>query len=297
MTTLDNDFSANLSNVFCCKFCHFSTSRKYNYKTHLNSIKHKNNANNNENNGFSAKLSKTYNCQNCNKHFNDRAGLWRHKKICNQHFQSPEKMNKDELIVELLKQNKELFEIIKNGTTNNSNNVITNVTNSNSNNKAFNLNFFLNETCKNAMNISDFVDSLQLELSDLESIGTLGYVDGISKIIVKNLKALDESERPIHCTDKKRITVYIKNQDKWEKDDENKTQLRKAINYVAHENTLLIPQWKAKHPDYLDSSSLDSDKYNNMVIEVLGGEDDSNVSEDKIIRKIAKEVMIGKHNM
>jgi hypothetical protein len=144
------------------------------------------------------------------------------------------------------------------------------------------------------MNVSDFVDSLHLQLSDLESVGELGFVDGISKIIIKNLKALDETERPIHCTDKKRETFYIKDEDKWEKDDDNKTRIRQAINHVAHENTLLIPQWKAKHPDYNDCSSAYSDKYNNMVIEVLGGEHSNDVNENKIIKKIAKEVIIDK---
>ena len=164
----------------------------------------------------------------------------------------------------------------------------------NSHNKTFNLQVFLNETCKNAMNITDFIESLQIQLSDLESVGRLGFVDGISNIIVKNLRALDETQRPIHCTDKKRETVYVKDENKWEKEDEHKSRLRKAINYVANENTLLIPQWKAKHPDYLDSSSSYSDQYNNIVIEVLGGDDPSEVSEDKIIRKITREVFIDK---
>jgi len=196
-----------------------------------------------------------------------------------------------------------IMKVLENGTAiTNSNNINTNTntnmnTNTNcmnNNNNKFNLNFFLNETCKNAMNISDFVDSLQLQLSDLESVGDLGFVEGISKIIIKKLKALDETERPIHCTDKKRESFYVKHDDKWEKEDDNKTRIRQAINRVAHENTMLIPQWKAKHPDYLDSSSSYSDKYNNMVIEVLGGDNSDDVNENKIIKKIAKEVMIDK---
>ena len=166
----------------------------------------------------------------------------------------------------------------------------------NSHNKTFNLQFFLNETCKNAMNIMDFVDSLQLQLSDLESIGQLGFVDGLSSIIIKHLKALDVTMRPVHCSDSKRESVYVKHDNKWEKDDETKSKLRKAVKYIAHKNTKLIPQWKAKYPDFMDSTSKHSDQYNNLVIEVLGGDDlDSSVNENKIIRRIAREMVIDKN--
>ena len=160
------------------------------------------------------------------------------------------------------------------------------------------MNFFLNETCKNAMNITDFVDSLQLQLSDLECFGRLGFVNGLSNIIIKNLKALDETERPIHCTDKKREIVYVRDDNKWEK-DETLTKLRKAIKYVAHKNTKLIPQWKAKYPDFMDSFSKNSDQYNQLVIEVLGGDPHlhSSVNEDKIMKKIAREMVIDKHGL
>jgi hypothetical protein len=237
-------------------------------------------------------------CEFCNKTYLDRSGLWRHKKTCkkNTHYGNNESDNqKEDVVMLLIKENAELknmiIKVLENVTINNSNN---NNSNNNINNKTFNLQFFLNETCKDAMNITEFIESLELQLSDLENIGTLGYVDGISKIIIKHLKALDETRRPIHCTDKKRETFYIKDDDKWEKEDENKTRIRKAINYVANENTLLIPQWKAKHPDYLDSSSGNSDQYNNMIIEVLGGENSNDVNENKIIKKIAKEIMIQK---
>ena len=259
-----------------------------------------------------------YTCEYCDKIYRSRFGIWKHKKKCKPQNNNDNKQNqldtltlKEEckndpdkfmnVILEVVKSNsefqKQMFEFVKSQSssitnTNNNNNTNTNCMNNN-NNKTFNLQFFLNETCKDAMNISDFVNSLHLQLSDLESVGSLGYVDGISKIIIKGLKALDETIRPIHCTDKKRETVYVKDENKWEK-DENKTRLRKAITCVVNENMKLIPQWKAKHPDYLDSSSDCSDKYNNMVIEVLGGDDESSVSEDKIIRKIAKEVVIEK---
>jgi hypothetical protein len=193
----------------------------------------------------------------------------------------------------LVEQNKLMLEFCKNGanSTHNSYNTMTN-----SNNKTFNLQFFLNETCKNAMNIMDFVDSLQLQLSDLESIGKLGFVDGLSNIIIKNLKALDVTMRPVHCSDSKRETVYVKHDNKWEKDDETKSKLRKAVKYIAHKNTKLIPQWKANHPDFMDSFSKNSDQYNQLLIEVLGGDTHlhSSVNEDKIIRRIAREMVIDK---
>ena len=226
------------------------------------------------------------------------------------------------LVIEVLKQNKDLVaevcksnpnptntiaipqnSIVATTTTNDSHNSHNNIQNNlvdsynttNNQNNTFNLQVFLNEKCKNAMNIMDFVDSLEPQLSDLESIGRLGFVNGLSNIIIKNLKALDVTMRPVHCNDSKRETVYVKDNDEWEKDDENKSKLRKAVKYIAHKNVKLVPQWKAKYPDYLDSSSANSDKYNNMVIEVLGGDDDSNVSENKIMKKIVKEVVIDKN--
>lgn len=286
------------SENYCCEYCDYSTSRKSQYIRHLTTDKHKKRENETNETEMKQKKSEKFDCTLCGSCFNSRTTLWRHKNKCNN--ENKESMSDKEVIMLLIKENSELknmiMKVLENGTNNTTNNNTNNNTNTNcmNNNKAFNLNFFLNETCKNAMNISDFVESLHLQLSDLESIGDLGFVDGISKIIIKNLKALDETERPIHCTDKKRETVYIKDDNKWEKEDDNKTRLRNAINYVAHENTLLIPQWKAKHPDYNESSSIYSDKYNNMVFEILGGENPSNVNEDKIIKKIAKEVIIDK---
>ena len=183
------------------------------------------------------------------------------------------------------------FELVKNGVNNTTNNT-TNNNNNNSHNKAFNLNFFLNETCKNAMNITDFVDSIKLQLTDLINVGELGYVEGISNIIVKNLNALDETERPIHCTDKKRETIYIKDEDKWEKDDEEKKKLRKVIGKIAYKNQKMFTQFKEKYPDYNDARSKYSDQYSKIVIESLA-DNDSN-KQDKIIKKITKEVLIEK---
>ena len=199
-----------------------------------------------------------------------------------------------QMLIEQNKQNQELqtkvLEICKNGIVTNNN--TTN--NTNSHNKAFNLNFFLNETCKDAMNIMDFVDSIKLQLSDLEKVGELGYVEGISNIIVKNLNELDVSQRPVHCTDKKRETMYIKDQDKWEK-DENNSKIKKAIKRVASKNQRLLPKFKEAHPDCGTYHSKYSDQYNKIIIESVGGSGDNDAEkEEKIIRNISKNVIVEK---
>ena len=164
--------------------------------------------------------------------------------------------------------------------------------NVNSNNKTFNLNVFLNEHCKDAMNITDFVESLKLQLSDLESVGKLGFVNGISNIIVKNLNSLDETKRPIHCTDTKREVLYIKDQDKWEKDNESNNKIRKVIKKIADKNARLLPEFKKEHPDCVKAASKFSDQYNKIIVESF---DNDMEKEDKIIRNIAKEVTIDKN--
>jgi hypothetical protein len=184
-----------------------------------------------------------------------------------------------------------MMKVIENGTTNNSNNT------TNSHNKAFNLQFFLNDTCKDAMNIADFVDSIKLQLSDLEKVGELGYVEGISNIIIKNLNSLDETKRPVHCTDKKRETIYIKDQGQWEKEDDNNTRLKKSINKVANKNIKLISQFREKYPECRKSESSISDKYNKMIIEAMGGLGDNTAEkEEKIIRNISKATIISSRN-
>jgi hypothetical protein len=145
------------------------------------------------------------------------------------------------------------------------------------------------------MNIMDFVDSIKLQLSDLEKIGEIGYTQGISNIITTNLKALEVTQRPVHCTDQKRETMYIKDEDKWEKEDENNSKIRKAIKRVANKNITLLPKFREKYPDYGNSSSKISDKYDHIVIEAMGGAGDNDIEkENKIIRNISKCVAIDK---
>jgi PHD/YefM family antitoxin component YafN of YafNO toxin-antitoxin module len=238
-------------------------------------------------------------CENCNKEFKTRSGLWKHTKICISDENKIQDVvidkvdKKDELIDYLMKENKEIKELIlelaKKDSYNNCNNNYTN-----SHNKAFNLNFFLNETCKDAMNIMDFVESIKLQLSDLERVGEKGYIDGISNIIIKNLKELDVTQRPVHCTDKKRETIYVKDEDKWEKDDENK-KMHKLVRKVQDKNFRMIQKFKEKYPDYNRASSRHSDTYNNIIIESMGGKGDNDFEkEEKIIKRISKEVFVEK---
>ena len=259
----------------------------------------------NDNGKVAKSCTKYYSCNICAKYFNDRTGLWRHKKKCQmievnvtkESTQIDTYSTDNDIILLLIKENTELknlmMEVIKNGkhTTNNFHNI-------NSNNKTFNLQFFLHETCKDAMNIMDFVDSIKLQLTDLEKVGNLGYVEGISNIITTNLKALDVTQRPIHCTDNKREILYVKDEDKWEKEKENeeKKKLRNAIHHIAHKNSNLILEFKNTYPDCVNSHSKKSDQYNKLIIEAMGGIDDNNLEkEDKIIKKITKEVIIDKY--
>jgi hypothetical protein len=286
MTT---DFTQKYAKKYCCKYCDFNASKKNDYERHLSTQKHKNNISTTDDN---EKHAKKHTCNYCEKEYNDRAGLWRHKQKCQEIICEIEKQDDSadkDLIMMLIKQNSELLEVIKNGThnTTNSNNTITN--------KTFNLQFFLNETCKDAMNIMDFVDSIKLQLSDLENVGKLGYVEGISNIITSNLKALDVAQRPIHCADQKREVLYIKDENKWEKEDEAKKKIKKAINRVVSKNQRLLPKFKEAHPDCITAASRYSDQYNKLIIEAMGGRGDNDAEKEaKIIRNITTVTTIDK---
>jgi len=242
-----------------------------------------------------------YECE-CGKIYKYDSGYYRHKKKCHKvDIKSVDEITDKELIVLLLKQNSQLIEknteLTKTGIHNTNTNSHNN-TNNNSHNKTFNLQFFLNETCKDAMNIMDFVDSIKLQLSDLENVGKLGYVEGISNIITTKLKSLDITQRPVHCTDKKRETLYIKDEDKWEKEDEEKRKVRKAIKIIASKNQRLLPQFKEAHPDCSKASSKFSDQYNKIIVESCGGSGDNDLEkEDKIIKNITKMVTIEKEQI
>ena len=294
---MDNEKMPKNAEKYYCTLCDFRCSKYSNFTVHINTRKHKNAENGNKmitiDNCFVPKNAE-YACK-CGSIYKHNSGLSRHKKNCN--VNNNETTDKD-IIMTLIKEHSEIksliMDVLKNGTTNNSHNT----TNHNSHNKAFNLQFFLNETCKNAMNIMDFADSIQLQLSDLENVGEAGYVEGISSIIVKSLKALDITERPIHCTDKKRETMYIKDEDKWEKEDENKDKMHKVIRKVANKNISLISKFQEIHPDWKKCSSKYADQFNKIVIEAMGGKgDDDHEKEEKIIKRVAKEVLIDKINL
>jgi hypothetical protein len=291
--------SPKISKIFLCENCNYKCSKNSEFNKHILTNKHKilQNPTSYINN------NKIYKCD-CGKIYKHSSTLYAHKKKCKyyeeQNFSNTkEKNNTEDLVNYLLKensefkqllldQNKQMIELAKIGGN-------YNINNNNSNNKTFNLNMFLNETCKNAMNITDFVDSLQLQLSDLENVGDVGYIEGISNIIIKNLNALDVTERPIHCTDKKRETMYIKDENKWEKEDENKEKLHKLVKKVSNKNINLISEFQKLHPEYRKCSSMVSDQYNKIVIESMGGKGDNDYEkEEKIIKKIAKEVFIEK---
>jgi len=305
--------------VFDCSFCNFKCYKNSDWVRHVSTDKHSRRKDGNKIELSETKKNAKYACK-CGKTYSANSGLWKHSKTCNLEDKQTniDFSSKEELLFELLKQNKDttdkdqniimmlikensefksmmieqqniMMEVVKNGTHNTTNN-----THTNSHNKAFNLNFFLNETCKDAMNIMDFVDSIKLQLNDLEKVGEIGYVEGISNIIVKNLKELDVNKRPVHCTDKKRETMYIKDDDKWEKDEE-RLKLHKVVRKVACKNQNLIPKFKELYPDYNKYHSKFSDQYNKIIVESMGGTGDNDFEkEEKIIKNISKQVFIDK---
>jgi hypothetical protein len=292
---------------FYCSNCSISCSRNSEWLRHIETKKHK--INKNGENSIILATTVTPNICGCGKQYKDRTGLWRHKKKCVTEINNKlidvednEEINNKitpELIMSILQQNKELQQMLveqnKTIIELSKNNSVTNNTNTNSHNKTFNLQFFLNETCKDAMNIMDFVDSIKVQLSDLEKVGQIGYVEGISNIIVKNLNSLDETKRPVHCTDAKREVLYVKDENKWEKENNDKQKLRKVIKEVAYKNSKMLKEYKSKHPDCDKGDSKFSDQYNKLIIEAMGGKGDNDLEkEDKIIKNIAKEVTIEK---
>ena len=300
-----------------CITCDYITSRKSHFDRHLITDKHKKRQSATNGNKKVPKSTTTHTCRNCKKCYKDRSGLWRHEQKCDvsSDFDGGVDINNlidgsdnfvinKELVMSVLKQNTDLqsqlmktqtqvletqnqvMELLKNGTHN-----------TNSHNKTFNLNFFLNETCKNAMNIMDFVNNLQLQLGDLEKMEDIGYVNGMSNIIIKNLKDMDVTERPVHCTDAKREVLYVKDEDKWDKETSDKPKIRKAIKHVAHKNARLLQEFKEKHPDCTKSESKHSDTYTKLMVEAMGGKgSNDDEQESKIIKKVSKEITLGEVN-
>jgi len=289
MTTFDNNLGPKSPKNFVCDNCDYKSSYKRDYFRHLLTKKHKNNVLTTNDNSLGPKSNKhIFSCKHCDKIYKDRAGLWRHNKKCIS--KNPDDISDKELIVMLIKQNAELLDVIKNGSGN------TTISNNNNNNKTFNLQFFLNETCKDALNISDFVSSIKVSLEDLENTGRKGYVEGISNIILKNLKDLQQHERPIHCSDMKREVLYIKEKNEWTKETEDKPVLTNAIKVIANENIKKIKDWRDQNPECTDVNSKKNNLYLKIVSNSMNGltkeESDKNVN--KIISNVAKETAIDK---
>ena len=274
MATFFSENSVENKTEFVCELCDYKCIKNQYWKQHLMTKKHKIRTFNNVANSVNGN---DLTCL-CGKVYKDRSGLWRHKKYCKEldddikHLSFQTQLT-PELVMKLIEQNKELQQTLidqnkiiielaqKSGTTN---------TNCGNNNKTFNLQVFLNETCKDAINMTDFVNQLQVSLSELEDTGTLGYAEGISKVFIKNLNEIDYNQRPIHCNNSKRETLYIKDDNQWIKDD-NKIVLTKAIKQVANKNIKQITEWQKKHPDYSNPDSKWNDKYMKIVLNSMSG--------------------------
>ena len=298
--------TAKPANKYICEPCDFICSKKCNYDSHILTRKHLFNTNLME----KPAQPTCYECKTCNKTYNSRVGLWYHNKKCVEPLQkndidtiqpeitiptsNEEVKNLTSMVLELMKSNndlqKQMIEVCKN--TSITNNI--NQSHINSHNKTFNLQFFLNEQCKDAMNITDFANTFELQLSDLESVGELGYVDGITKIIVDKLNGMDIYKRPMHCSDAKRETIYVKDADVWAKEEKHHPKLRQAIKNVTFRNMKLVATWSDANPESKDHESRLNDKYMDLVIQSTGGKGSITDSENKIIRRIAKEIVIDK---
>lgn len=294
---------------FTCDICHFKCCKLSDWNRHITRPKHLNNQK-----GYDLATNDTQKAQKtpehvcvCGRSYQYNSGLWRHKKICNGPIDTLSPTDKNtqltpELVMKLIEQNKELQQTLidqnktivelahKAGSYNTTN------TNCNNNNKTFNLQLFLNETCKDAINMSDFVNQIQISLSELEDTGKLGYAEGISKVFIKNLNDINDQERPLHCNDLKREIIYIKENNQWTKDDENKSCLMKAIKEVANKNIKQISEWQKAHPNYSDPDSKENDKYMRIVLNSMSGstKEESEKNYEKIARNITKKVVIDK---
>ena len=289
-----NENVAKSSNNYNCNICAYYTSKKCNYEKHILTSKHIKSMISNENVAKVAKIVKsrtvTYICSNCNKQYKDNSGLWRHSKKCCKETNT----KAQELIQYLIKENSEFKQLLIDQNKQLSSNAGHNTINSN--NKTFNLQLFLNETCKNAINLSDFVNQLQVSMNDLEETGRLGFSEGISKLFINGLKQMDIPDRPLHCSDLKRETIYIKDNNQWLKETTENKLLINAIKQVSNKNIKKISEWTKENPDYNDSSSKQNDKYLKIVCESMSGstKEESDKNYEKIVQRIVKETFIDK---
>jgi hypothetical protein len=314
---LKENFSIQeISPKYHCPQCNYTTNKHSNFITHESTKKHTARLNNQQQNNNQ--------CDICNKIYSKSSNLWKHKKICKvlenkneltNQFREHDNRRPEitvELVLDLIKQNKELqtflmtqhtasmeqnnklIDIVKSNVGGNQS--ITNTNSNNTTNNQFNLQFFLNETCKDAMNITDFINSLQLTTEDFENTGKVGFIEGITQIIINRMSSVDTTKRPMHCTDAKRETVYIKDDNVWEKEDDKKTKLRKVVNQVANKNLQQIVKWQEEHPDCINLDTPDNINFRKYYKAAIGGasnEEDEKIFE-KIKRNVLKEIVVNK---
>jgi hypothetical protein len=293
--------STKVAQNFECKLCDYISCRKSNYTKHLYTGKHlQATMATNLCSKSSKKVAQFFDCSWCGVNYLNRTSLWKHKKKClnkNNELNTDNLDNLTNMVVDVVKQNQEFKELILEQNNKmlelmKEKQLVPSIIN-NTNNNHFNLNFFLNEQCKDALNIKDFVSSIQLQLTDLENTGRLGYVDGISKIFINGLKELDVFKRPVHCSDLKRETLYVKDENQWIKES---NKLKSAINQISHKNIKQIPQWVENNPACKDITSKKNDEYLHLINNCMVGSNESEINENykKIIHNISKEVVIQK---
>jgi len=278
---------------FVCEKCAFICCKKSNYTSHLLTLKHQIGIQMIQN-GIQKmpKNAETFDCD-CGNTYKYKSGLYRHKKICQKMPKNAEEGPMTSIVLNLLNQNAELQKLLleqSKETKVSNTNIINNTTNN------FSLNVFLNEKCKDAITLKDFVDGLEVRLKDLEDTAQIGYSEGVSKIFINGLNELEVNKRPIHCSDAKRETLYIKDNNEWKKEDDNKTELTKAIKTIGKKNMMQIFEWQKKHPEYNDPDSKENDKYQKMILNAMSGstteEQENNMK--KIIKNVTKNVVIDK---
>jgi hypothetical protein len=299
---MPNNKLANNRQKFNCEPCNYICSKQSDFNKHLSTRKHQILINPNK---LSQEVAKVYRCD-CGKEYKHMSSLCNHKRTCKMNnenvHESVSIQNEDtryelltNTILELVKKNDELTSSIVEMSKNMGNNTVNNTnTNINSNNK-FNLNVFLNEKCKNAMTLKDFVKSINISIQDFIETGERGFIDGISNIIVERINEMEIHDRPLHCTDLKRETVYIKDDDKWEK-DEDKVHLRKAVKGVANKNERMRPVWYDSTPDVGIMGTENYEKFFKYSESSLGGcgKEETRLFEDKVMKNVLREVTIDK---
>ena len=250
-----------------CKKCDFSTSNRKDYNRHLTTRKHQRITKNN-------KKTQNFSCE-CGKVYKFRSGLSKHKKTCNLNLDST-----IDIFQKVLEQQQDLQEKMNQVAINSSGNVIN--YNTNTNNK-MTINVFLNEKCKDAMNLTDFIKSLEVSLEDLQYSKEHGYAKGISNIFVKHLQDMPPTERPFHCSDKKRMQFYVKDEDKWEKDNQHE-KIDSSISNIQLKQIKKIKEWEQEHPNYLKDESL-LQMWHDMIHQIMGPSDDATREKNKELIK------------